>query len=268
MIRKTLHSTQAATFSVLMPDPAHNDFPTPTGTGFFVSPDGLFVTARHVVVDRLTGGVRGDVDKAWLQKETRDFTSGSPLCQSPKLVFDDALTDIAVLQVSFEENANKDWLQGRNGFPFIEVAGRHLEEGEPVYAFGYPLSSGQVQQGPQGMMVGVHTLHPRVTSAVVSSTVEASGALRTSADPAVYVLDKALNYGNSGGPIIASETGQVHAVCTRFQPVPIVQEHLADKSGVTPTFVYIPSLYGIVSSLLNPSVIAFLKSSGASVAAA
>jgi hypothetical protein len=29
--------------------------------------------------------------------------------------------------------------------------------------------------------------------------------LTTSTDPQIYVLDKALNYGNSGGPIVAEE---------------------------------------------------------------
>lgn len=62
------------------------------------------------------------------------------------------------------------------------------------------------------------------------------------------MLDKALNYGNSGGPIVSEETGHVHALCSRFQPVPIPQHHLKDAEGNVPV-VLIPSLYGIVSRL-------------------
>lgn len=73
--------------------------------------------------------------------------------------------------------------------------------------------------------------------------------------PAVYVLDKALNYGNSGGPVIAAESGHVHAVCTRFQPVSVPQPHIAAVSG-EPLTIRIPSLYGVVSSLSHPRVLA------------
>ena len=76
----------------------------------------------------------------------------------------------------------------------------------------------------------------------------------TNADPKLYVLDKALNYGNSGGPIIAQDTGMCHAICTRFQPVFIPQQHLADKDGNFPS-VMIPSLYGVVSRFDNQAVI-------------
>ncbi len=53
----------------------------------------------------------------------------------------------------------------------------------------------------------------------MSSTLEKTKMLMSSGDEKIYVLDKALNYGNSGGPIVAAETGRVHALCSRFQPV-------------------------------------------------
>jgi len=62
-------------------------------------------------------------------------------------------------------------------------------------------------------------------------------------DVKIYVLDKALNYGNSGGPIIAVATGHVQALCSRFQPVMIPQPHLKDQKG-KPPYIVIPSLYG------------------------
>jgi len=146
MIRKTLPSAQAATFSILMPDKAAHDFPRPTGTGFFVSPDGFFVTARHVVTDHSTGTARDDLDKSVLMKEMRiNRPDLSGMCQWPELVFEDVATDIAVLSVDFKRNADKDWLAGRSEFPFLPVSTRLLEEGEPVYAFGYPLPESNVQ---------------------------------------------------------------------------------------------------------------------------
>jgi len=84
MIRRTLPHTQAATFSVLLPDQKKQGMPTATGTGFFVSPDGWFVTAAHVISEngQPNGQVRGDVSQGWLMKETR-IAGGAPgaMCQ-------------------------------------------------------------------------------------------------------------------------------------------------------------------------------------------
>ena len=67
----------------------------------------------------------------------------------------------------------------------------------------------------------------------------------TGADPQLYVLDKALNYGNSGGPIVAVGTGKAHAFCSRFQPMRVPQGDPADPKT---SWIMIPSLYGVVSS--------------------
>ena len=83
----------------------------------------------------------------------------------------------------------------------------------------------------------------------------------TSNDPQVYVLDKALNYGNSGGPIVAVDTGNVHALCSRFQPMRVRQPNLRDKNGKE-LQVEIPSLYGVVSSLGNGRILAALQQRG------
>ena len=61
--------------------------------------------------------------------------------------------------------------------------------------------------------------------------------------PKYYVIDKALNYGNSGGSIILKETGKAISVCIKFQPVDIQQDY---NSHVT-----IPSLYNVSSPLKN-----------------
>jgi serine protease Do len=259
VIRKTLAQTKAATFLVKIPDPDRHGAPVPVGTGFFVSEDGWFVTARHVVaVERSSGwNPRPDISKSWLMKETNLFGSHSAVFGGIRLDHVDPVHDFALLKVDFVANARADWLAGRTGFPYIAVSTRALMEGEPVYSFGYPLSEADVQRSADFVTV-TSTLCPRTTSAIVSSNLVESGPVMTDADEKSYVLDKALNYGNSGGPIVASETGFAHALCSRFQPVAIPQRHWANAKGEFP-WVLIPSLYGVVLSLGNPRILAELS---------
>ena len=138
----------------------------------------------------------------------------------------------------------------RDEFPFLTIPTRRLSAGEPVYSFGYPLSFVNIVHNSDELTIAVNEICPRATSAIVSSTIEKKKMMMGSNDPQIYVLDKALNYGNSGGPIISVETGNVHAVCMRFQPVGIPQNHLKGPNNTIPT-IFIPSLYGVVSSLGN-----------------
>jgi len=179
------------------------------------------------------------------------------MCQAVSLDYVDPQWDIALLKVDFAKNKDKEWLKGKSSFPFIEVSRRQLEEGEPVYSFGYPLSGVRIQQQP-GLTVGEMSLSPRLTSAIVSSTLERTKMVMSSGDEKIYVLDKALNYGNSGGPIVAVETGKAHALCSRFQPVMVPQPHLTGSGGKQ-VAVITPSLYGIVLALHNPSILKALS---------
>lgn len=254
MIRKSLDSVRKATFCVELPNKASHDMPMPAGTGFFISPDGWFVTAAHVTSENgaSDGAQRNDIDKAWLMKESTANSHGA-MCQFMELRHVLPKYDLALLKVDFQKNSNKEWLKGKAEFPFIPVSKRLLAMGEPVYSFGYPLSSGESKSGG-GMVIGKTKLSPRLTSAIISSDLDKTDMVMTSNDPQYYVLDKALNYGNSGGPIIATESGCVHAICSRFQPVFIPQEHMANAKGEYP-FVMIPSLYGVVSSLRNQEIL-------------
>ena len=251
-----------ATFAIELPNPHHDGMPTPVGTGFFVSPDGWFVTAAHVITENghSDGPIRNDLSKSFIKKESR-LGSGIPpvpiMCGGISFEFIDSRRDFALLKVDFKANIKKVWLKERNNFPFIEISSREIDEGEPVYCFGYPLPQVFYKKG-KNMIFGHAGLCPRVTSAIISSTFEEDKMVMTSNDPKVYILDKALNYGNSGGPIISTATGKVHAICSRFQPVFIPQNHLLDKKGKYLS-IMTPSLYGVVTNLSDPNILQILK---------
>jgi serine protease Do len=164
-IRSTLRATQSATFAVLLPDPGKHDLPSPVGTGFFVSSDGWFVTAAHVLMDQSSGSLRSDLGGMCLEKEMRwDQGPPAPGCCAIAVAHVDPQADFALLRVDFAANAQRDWLSGASGFPFITVSTRVLEEGEPIYAFGYPLSESDiVHHEPGAMIIGQTWLRPRVT---------------------------------------------------------------------------------------------------------
>jgi serine protease Do len=256
MIRKTLAATQAATYSIDLPNQNLAGMPTPHGTGFFISPAGWFVTAAHVVTEnnRSDGKPRNDYAQAWLKKESRTFGSPGGMCVGLSLDFIEPELDFALFKVDFASNAQRIQLIDRTDFSFVTVSSRELSDAEPVYSFGYPLPEANVLLNTPTISVGGVSYGPRVTSAIIASTIENTPMVSTPQDTKVYVLDKALNYGNSGGPIVATETGNVHAFCSRFQPVTIPQDYKDPQGnkGVIP--IKIPSLYGVVISLANQKI--------------
>jgi serine protease Do len=254
-----LARTKRGTFSILLPNPFKGLMPCPVGTGFFVSGDGVFVTAAHVVTRdfKPDGPPRDDIGNGWLMTEPPPGDWGRWMCVGLSLESVDAQHDIAILKAHPAANRDKSWMS--DGFPFVPVSFAVLEEGEPVYSFGYPLSHATHFDFGE-VMYGDSTLTPRVTSAIVSSTLEKTEMVRGDSMPQVYVLDKALNYGNSGGPIVSCTTGCVHAVSSRFIPVAIMQR----ASDGTESTLKIPSLYSIAVGLSNSSVRQSLESLGVS----
>jgi S1-C subfamily serine protease len=260
MIRQTLQRTKQGTFAVELPNPFKQLMPCPVGTGFFVSRDGVFVTAAHVVTQnsKADGPPRDDIEKGWLMTEPPPGEWGRRMCLGLSLVSLHAQHDIAILKVDLSENRNKSWMLP-DGFPFVPISFQKLEEGEPVYSFGYPLSHATTFDFGD-VIYGDPILTPRVTSAIISSTLEQTEMVRGEATPEIYVLDKALNYGSSGGPIVSCATGNAHAVCSRFIPVAIPQR-ASDGRDFT---LKIPSLYSVGVGLSNSSVRQSLESLGVS----
>lgn len=227
MIRKSLNNTKNSTYVVLIPhpDPKTKGFPSPSGTGFFISKEGFFITARHVIYGP-EGKNNITEDKIKLSKE-------DPLkfINNVKIIKDWPEYDIILLKAEINKEVN-----------FLEIEFEVVEEGTPVYSFGYPLSNIKLKQD-KNIMFGSHILSPRTTSAIISSNFDiiVDGLMSTTSQKN-YVIDKALNYGNSGGPIVLNENGKVISICSRFQPVNIQQ---LDAQ------IMVPSLYGITTSLKN-----------------
>jgi serine protease Do len=211
--------------------------PTPQGTGFFIDGSGLFLTALHIV-----GNV--NVPEIWLMQ--RYILEEPPaMLQRPDMVQSWPEHDIAVLKLDFESNAAAPQLNDLNEFPYITVDLESQEDGTPIYSFGYPLPEVQEETLPGGLAVVHPGLGPRTTSAIIASSIEHTKMIHTGADSQVYVLDKALNYGNSGGPVVNTETGKAFAICSRFQPAWFYQSDDPDD------VISIPSLYGVATSIAN-----------------
>lgn len=242
MITRTLAKTKMATFTILVPhpDPNFNGFPIPKGTGFFISKEGYFITARHVL--ECKKGKDAVLQDPVQIRLTKPEVIPSPQITGVTIVKDWPRYDLVLLRAEFSAVQKQEYFKHKDCFDFVEIDFNVVPEGTEVYSFGYTLPKIELHKQPH-FMVGFHFYCPRVTSAIISSHYEVIGPIFGAGFPKYYVIDKALVYGNSGGPIIVQETGKAVSVCVRFQPVAIRQ-----NKNVR---IMVPSLYGITSSLKN-----------------
>jgi serine protease Do len=231
------------------PNPQFKKMPMSNGTGFFVSPMGHFITARHVLLKMDESGkpiteagknVLHNASDLILTKS--DEIPTGPFINKVALLKEWERYDLVLLKADFSDVKNQEWFKGKEEFDYLEISFDIPPEGTEVYAFGYPLARSEIHANDK-MIVGLQYSCPRLTSAIISAHFEVIGPVRLGGPPSNYVIDKALNYGNSGGPIVIQENGKVISVCVRFQPVGIPQNEN--------THVTIPSLYGITASLKN-----------------
>lgn len=264
-ISDTLAHTKGATFSVIVQDDL-NQPPRPAGTGFFLSDDGLFATAAHVI---------DGVQPSFLFKEGDSGVDPSITVERTPVFFD-ADADFALLRATLDPSREDHF----GKITFLRPSERTLEDGDSVYAFGYPLPDGGAlnftpeqltnllgeeamtllpKLGPgQSFYVPAFALCPRTTSAIVASGIDYSLTLNIEERNAarnLYAIDKPLNPGNSGGPIISPETGYVHALCSAYQI------HRAHQAELDIT-IMIPSLYGLVTRLTHPTIRKALEEQG------
>jgi S1-C subfamily serine protease len=107
MIRNTIERTKNATFLVRVPSsiPEDKGFPLPTGTGFFISKNGYFVTANHVLKS-----VKIDKDLKLSQPELELNQKNPKPLEQIEIIQTWPQFDIALLKVNFENNRDNPLL--------------------------------------------------------------------------------------------------------------------------------------------------------------
>ena len=151
-IRDSLVSVQRATYCILLPEPpSMGGNSAPTGTGFFVSPEGWFVTARHVLTtgDDRYAGLRDDLCMIGLANPL-DGTAELRCSLGARLVYQNAQSDFALLKAEPMEEKE---------LAYLEVSKREVSVGEPVYIFGYPLSDLCNLGGPRPVILSTYSIH-------------------------------------------------------------------------------------------------------------
>jgi Tfp pilus assembly protein PilF len=153
------------------------------GSGVFISEEGLILTNAHVVEDSTRFYV-------YIRNQTIDA--------AVKLLAIDSDLDLAALRVQTDIPV-----------PFLPLAVEVPDEGTPMIAVGYP-------RMPDVLQTGL-TLHASVIPMTITGT--AIGRSRRAALPVPFVQTVGmLNAGNSGGPLVDSQTGEITGLIVHTVP--------------------------------------------------
>ncbi|MBM3281617.1 MAG: PDZ domain-containing protein [Candidatus Harrisonbacteria bacterium] len=152
-----------------------------SGSGFFVSPHGLLVTNKHVVIDP--------------EAEYSVFLSGDDVAFSARILARDPIDDVAVIKIEKEKT------------PSIRLGNSdNVRLGEPVLAVGNAL--GMFQNSVASGIIAGLSRAIFATRDISESATEKPKELR-----GLIQTDVAINPGNSGGPLVNTK-GEVIAINT------------------------------------------------------
>jgi hypothetical protein len=152
------------------------------GSGFFVDGSGLLVTNAHVIEEDVR-----------LYVYVRD----QEIYAAPDVMAVDSDMDLAVLRIP-----------NTSGNP-LALAADPTPEGTEVIAVGYPRITDILQLG--------FALHATIIPAMVSGLVP--GQSRTSGQVVDFLQTSGqLNFGNSGGPLVRTDSGEVAAMVVNTVP--------------------------------------------------
>jgi S1-C subfamily serine protease/Flp pilus assembly protein TadD len=162
------------------------------GSGFFLDRDGLLVTNAHVIED----GSRLHL-----------YVEDQAVYSTPEVVAVDPDLDLAALRIQ------------TGPINTLQLAEEPPSDGAEVIAIGYPRITDILQMG--------FALHSTIAVGTVSGM--AQGRSRTQGNPASFIQTTGiLNFGNSGGPLLDTSTGEVVGMVVTTVPY---LERARDRSG-------------------------------------
>jgi S1-C subfamily serine protease len=162
------------------------------GSGFFITENGILVTNAHIVED---------------SSRLVIYVGDQAIFQNPDVLLVDRDADLAVLRIPTTQVDS------------LFLATELPEESTPVIAVGYPRLTDVLNIG--------FALHSTIAPGSINGTAE--GRTRTQGRHATFLqMTGVLNSGNSGGPIINTDSGEAVGMVT--QTVPFV-ERARDGDG-------------------------------------
>jgi S1-C subfamily serine protease len=175
------------------------------GSGFFVTKDGILVTNAHILEDA---------------ERILVYVENQAVFANPRVLFVDPDADLAALQLQSAE------------VTALQFAQHAPDEATQVIAVGYPRLIDVLNMG--------FALHSTITPGTINGHV--NGRTRIEGRHATFLqITGTLNAGNSGGPLVDMESGDVVGMVT--QTVPYL-ERAKDKNGAVVASVTIRSGIG------------------------